>query len=32
MVTMDGELEDVDAVVVTAITFYDEIAEKLEKN
>lgn len=31
VVTMDDELEEVDAVVVTAITFFDEIAEKLEK-
>lgn len=29
IVTMDDILEDVDAIVVTAITFYDEIEEKL---
>ncbi len=31
VLTMDDELQDVDVVVVTAITFYDEIAEKLEE-
>lgn len=29
MVSMDDELEEVDAIVVTAITFFDEIEEKL---
>lgn len=29
IVTMDDTLEEVDAVVVTAITFYDEIEDKL---
>ena len=29
IVSMDDELESVDAVVVTAITFFDEIEEKL---
>ena len=29
IVTMDGELEVVDAVIVTAITFFDEIAKAL---
>lgn len=29
IVTMDDELKPVDAIVVTAITFYDEIREKL---
>lgn len=27
--TMEGELKEVDAVVVTAVTFYEEIAEQL---
>lgn len=31
MVTMEDSLQEVDAVVVTAITFFDEIAEELEK-
>ena len=31
LVTLDDDLKEVDAVVVTAITFYEEIAEKLEK-
>ena len=31
IVTMEDELENVDAIVVTAITFFDEIAEKLEE-
>lgn len=31
MVTMEDNLQEVDAVVVTAITFFDEIAEKLEE-
>ena len=30
MVTMEDDLPEVDAVVVTAITFFDEIAEGLE--
>ncbi|MCD7726291.1 MAG: hypothetical protein LUI12_12205 [Clostridiales bacterium] len=29
IVSADGDLEEVDAVVVTAITFFDEIEEKL---
>lgn len=29
IVTMDDKLEEVDAIVVTAITFFDEIEEKL---
>ena len=29
IVTMDDELKDVDAIVVTSITFYDEIEERL---
>lgn len=29
MVTMDDHLEEVDAIVVTAITYFDEIEEKL---
>jgi hypothetical protein len=29
VVTMDDDLEEVDAIVVTAITFFDEIEEKL---
>lgn len=29
IVTLDDKLEEVDAIVVTAITFFDEIAEKL---
>jgi len=29
VVTMEADLQEVDAVVVTAITFYDEIEEKL---
>lgn len=31
VVSMDDDLEEVDAIVVTAITFFDEIAEKLEE-
>lgn len=31
VVSVDDALEDVDAVVVTAITFFDEIEEKLSK-
>ena len=31
VVTLDDDLKEVDAVVVTAITFFEEIAEKLEK-
>lgn len=31
IVTMEDTFEEVDAIVVTAITFYEEIAEKLEK-
>lgn len=31
MVTIDDNLQEVDAVVVTAITFFDEIAEKLRE-
>lgn len=31
ILSMDDELEDVDAVVVTAITFFDEIEECLSK-
>ncbi len=31
IVTMDDSFEDVDAVVVTAITFFDEIEEKLSE-
>lgn len=31
VVTMEGDLEPVDAVVVTAITFFDEIEEKLSE-
>lgn len=31
LVTMEDNLQEVDAVVVTAIAFFDEIAEKLEK-
>lgn len=31
LVTMEDNLQEVDAVVVTAITFFDEIAEKLEE-
>ena len=31
IVSVDDELEDVDAVVVTAVTFFDEIAEVLEQ-
>lgn len=31
IVSMEKELEEVDAIVVTAITFFDDIAEKLEK-
>ena len=30
-VTLDAELQEVDAVVVTAITFYDEIEKKLKE-
>lgn len=29
--SMDEELEDVDAIVVTAVTYFDEIIEQLEK-
>lgn len=29
--SMDEELEDVDAIVVTAVTYFDEITEQLEK-
>ena len=31
LVTLDDDLKEVDAVVVTAITYFEEIAEKLEK-
>lgn len=31
IVTMEDSLEEVDAVVVTAITFFEEIVEKLEE-
>lgn len=31
IITMDDSFEDVDAVVVTAITFFDEIEEKLSE-
>lgn len=31
LVSPDDDLQEVDAVVVTAITFFDEIAEKLEQ-
>lgn len=31
MVTIDDNFQEVDAVVVTAITFFDEIAEKLRE-
>lgn len=31
MVTMEDDLQEVDAVVVTVITFFNEIAEALEK-
>lgn len=31
VVTIEGNLEEVDAVVVTAITFYDEIEAELSK-
>lgn len=31
LVTLEDNLQEVDAVVVTAITFFDEIAEKLEE-
>ena len=31
IVTMEDTFEEVDAIVVTAVTFYEEIAEKLEK-
>ena len=31
IVTMEDTLEEVDAVVVTAITYFEEIAEKMEK-
>lgn len=31
LVTIEDNLQEVDAVVVTAIAFFDEIAEKLEK-
>lgn len=30
IITMDDNLEDVDAIVVTAITFFDEIEEQLQ--
>lgn len=30
MVTIEDDLQEVDAVVITAITFFDEIAEELE--
>jgi len=30
IVTMDDDLKEVDAIVVTAITFFDEIVEKLK--
>ena len=30
VITMDDNLEDVDAIVVTAITFFDEIEEQLQ--
>lgn len=31
IVTMEGDLDEVDAIVVTAITFFDEIEEKLSE-
>lgn len=31
IVSADGDLKDVDAIVVTAITFFDDIEEKLSK-
>ncbi len=31
IVSMEGDLESVDAIVVTAITYFDEIAKKLEE-
>lgn len=31
MVTVEDDLQEVDAVVVTAVTFFDEIAEKLRE-
>lgn len=31
IVSMEGELDEVDAIVVTAITFFDEIEEKLSE-
>jgi hypothetical protein len=31
IVTIDDDFEDVDAIVVTAITFFDEIEDKLSK-
>lgn len=31
VMSMEDDLEEVDAIVVTAITFFDEIAEKLEE-
>lgn len=31
IITMEDDLEEVDAIVVTAITFFDEIVEKLEE-
>lgn len=31
VVTLDDDLEDVDAVIVTAITFFDEIEEELSR-
>ena len=31
VVSMDDELEEVDAIIVTAITFFDEIEEQLSK-
>ena len=32
VITMEGSLPEVDAVVVTAITFFDEIEESLKRN
>ena len=31
IISMDNEMDEVDAVVVTAITFFDEIEEKLQQ-
>lgn len=31
LISLEDELEDVDAIIVTAITFFDEIEEKLSK-